>query len=81
MATKKIAVVDQKLIDNAEKLTAENPQPTRADINFLKGLKRRGYSEQQIIAIAKTSGFNITAEQIQVKPKKKKEAAPVARAS
>lgn len=49
-----------------------NPAPSTADKHYLRGLKKRGYTEAEIIQIAAKAGFKITSDLFVVKAKKPK---------
>lgn len=49
-----------------------NPAPSAADKVFLRGLKKRGYTEQEIISIAAKGGYQITPDLFVIKPRKAK---------
>jgi hypothetical protein len=68
MATKK-APVNSKLLEAVTATPPQNPALTGPDRVFLRGLKRRGYTEFEIIAIGKKAGMTVTADDL--KPKKK----------
>lgn len=64
-----MAKVNPLLQASVELVTPEIPVLSTADKSYLKGLKKKGYSDQQIIAIAAKSGFKIEAQFLAVRPK------------
>lgn len=50
-------VVNDKLIAAADSTPAKNPAPSSADKAYLRGLKRRGYTEQEIRVICQKAGL------------------------
>ena len=64
-----MAKVNQLLQASTELVVPAIPVLSSADKSYLKGLKKKGYSDQQIIAIAAKSGFTIDAKFLVVKPK------------
>ena len=64
-----MAKVNPLLQASTELVTPEIPVLSTADKSYLKGLKKKGYSDQQIIAIAAKSGFKIEAQFLAVRPK------------
>lgn len=63
MATKK-KTAHEKLLEAVATTPPMNPALTSADRVFLRGLKRRGYTESEIIAIGKKAGFIVTSESL-----------------
>lgn len=79
MAKGKRALVSEKLASVFAETTPANPAPTTSDLAYLKSLKKRGYTDTEIIQIASKAGFRITTEMLVIKAKKPKEApAPAA---
>lgn len=72
MANRKREPVSSKLAEAFTAAPPANPAPSSSDKAYLKGLKKRGYTESEIIQIAKKAGFNITTELFIIKPKKQK---------
>ena len=60
MATKKTPV-NSKLLEAVAATPPANPAPTGPDLAFLRGLIRRGYTEQEITSIAHKAGMKIDA--------------------
>jgi hypothetical protein len=60
MATKKTPV-NSKLLEVVAATPPANPAPTGPDLVFLRGLIRRGYTEQEITSIAHKAGMKIDA--------------------
>ena len=60
MATKKTQV-NSKLLEAVTATPPANPAPTGPDLAFLRGLTRRGYTEQEITSIAHKAGMKIDA--------------------
>lgn len=82
MATKK-APVNSKLLEAITTILPANPAMTRADLSFLRGLRRRGYTTDEIIRVGQKAGFIVTSKDLIVAPKKPKNvavAAPVSQA-
>lgn len=80
MATKKPAI-NNKLLDVVAATPPINPALTSADLSFLRGLKRRGYTDNEIIAISQKAGLKVSAEQLVVNKRAPKVvAAPLAQA-
>lgn len=73
MAKVKRAPVSEKLASVFSETLPANPAPSTSDKAYLKGLKKRGYTETEIIQIAAKAGFKITPEMLIVKAKKPKE--------
>lgn len=71
MATKKIPV-NNKLLEAAAATPPANPALTGPDRAFLRGLKRRGYTEQEIIALGSKAGLKVTAADLVVRGRKPK---------
>jgi hypothetical protein len=74
MATK--AKVSERLVAATEATPPKNPAPSGADKAYLRGLKRRGYTEDEIRGVAAKAGMQLPADFFV--PKKKKPAAPAA---
>lgn len=72
MAKGKRAPVNEKLSSVFSETLPANPSPSTSDKSYLRSLKKRGYTETEIIQIAKKAGFNITPELFVIKPKKPK---------
>jgi hypothetical protein len=70
MAKVKRAPVSEKLAEAFIAAPPANPAPSSSDKAYLKGLKKRGYTDDEIIKIALKAGFKITPEMLIVKPKK-----------
>lgn len=72
MAAKKIKV-NEKLLELVAETPANKPNPTTADMSYLRSLKKRGYNNFEIIEIARKAGFaNVKSEDLEPKPKKEK---------
>lgn len=76
MATKK-KQVNEKLIEAVNSTPPTSPALSRSDKTYLKGLTRRGYKHEEIIAIGRKAGFDVKTEDLVTKTRKKK-VAPVA---
>ena len=74
MATKKIPV-NSKLLEAAAATPPTNPALTGSDRAFLRGLTRRGYTEQEIIALGRKAGLNVTAADLVPRGRKPKSVA------
>lgn len=68
MTTKK-AEVNEKLKQTFDATPPKNPALSSADRTYLKGLFRRGYTQDEIIAIGQKAGFNVKPEDLAVKKK------------
>jgi len=75
MATKKTPI-NAKLLEAVTATPPTNPALTGADRTFLRGLKRRGYTEAEIIAIGKKAGMTFTSDDLKPKVKIAKAGAP-----
>lgn len=62
--------VNEKLAGVFAETPPENPAPSAADKTYLRGLKKRGYTEAEIIQVAAKAGFKITPDLFIIKPKK-----------
>lgn len=51
------AKVNPKLIEAAESTPPKNPAPSAADRTYLRGLRRRGYTEDEIKVVAQKAGL------------------------
>ena len=74
MASKKIKV-NERLLAAAESIQPANPAITSADLTYLRGLKRRGYTDNEIISIANKASLQVKPEQLVVVKRVKKVAA------
>lgn len=54
--------VNSKLVELADAIEPQNPVLSGDDKRYLRGLKRRGYSEQQIFEIVRKAGLAIPAD-------------------
>lgn len=63
MATKK-AQVNEKLLEVVASTPPKNPALTGADRTFLRGLKRRGYTNEEIKGIGIKAGLNVKDEDL-----------------
>lgn len=70
------AKINDNLLAAAEAIPPKNPAPTAADKSYLRGLRRRGYTDEEIRAVARKAGFGELAPDFFV-PKKK--AQPIAK--
>ena len=50
------AKVNPKLIEAAEATPPKNPAASAADRTYLRGLRRRGYTEEEIKVVAHKAG-------------------------
>jgi hypothetical protein len=69
MATK--AKPRQSLIDAFKDEAPQNPALNSADKAYLRGLVRRGFTHDEIVAIAAKHGIKVTTSDLIVKSKKK----------
>lgn len=74
MAKGKRAPVSEKLASVFAETLPANPAPSTSDKAYLRSLKKRGYTEAEIIQIALKAGFKITPELFVIQPKKPKTA-------
>jgi hypothetical protein len=70
MAKSKTAQVNEKLASVFSDVQPANPSPSSTDKAYLRGLKKRGFTDAEIIQVAAKAGFKITADMLVVKPKK-----------
>lgn len=68
MATKKVSV-NESLLKAFENAKPKNPALTGADKAFLRGLKRRGFTLQEIKAVAAEAGFVVPDDLFETKKK------------
>ena len=68
MGSKKTPV-NAKLLEVVVATPPASPALTGADRVFLRGLKRRGYTEQEIILIGTKAGVKVTPEDLKPKAK------------
>jgi hypothetical protein len=69
MAKTKRFVPDASLLEIVNSVKPETPVMTGPEKTYFKGLKRRGYSEQQISDFIKKAGFTVPANFWVVKKK------------
>jgi hypothetical protein len=62
--------VNAKLASVFAEVQPANPAPSSTDKAYLRGLKKRGFTDAEIIQVAAKAGFKITADMLVVKPKK-----------
>lgn len=74
MAKAKRFVPDASLLEIVNAVKPATPIMTGPEKTYFKGLKRRGYSEQQIGEFIKKAGYQVPADFWVVKPKKPKAA-------
>ena len=77
MATKKTPV-NSKFLEVATSAVPANPAVTSADRAFIRGLKRRGFTDEEITALGRKAGLNIQPSDLAVKTRKAKAVAVVA---
>ncbi len=78
MASKKRTPVNSALMEAAQAATPKNPAVTGADKAYLRGLKKRGFTDDEVIQLAAKAGLKVDASMLVVKPRKPKvDAAPV----
>lgn len=68
MATKKIQV-NEGLVKAFENAKPANPALTSADRTYLRGLRRRGFTQEEIKQIANNAGFQVPADLFESKKK------------
>jgi SOS response regulatory protein OraA/RecX len=73
MATKK-QPVNQDLANAFAEVKPKNPALSSADKTYLRGLRRRGFTQEEISDVAKKAGFVVPADLFEQKPKKAKTA-------
>jgi SOS response regulatory protein OraA/RecX len=66
----KMAKANKLLIDAFKDATPKNPALTSADKIYLRGLTRRGFTSDEILAIAAKTGIKVTLDDLTPKPKK-----------
>ena len=74
MATKKTQV-NSRLLEAAAATPPANPALTGPDRAFLRGLARRGYTQQEIIALGEKAGLKLTAADLVPRGRKPKSVA------
>ena len=70
MAKSKVTQVNEKLTSIFSEVQPANPAPSSTDKAYLRGLKKRGFTDNEIIQVAAKAGYKITADMLIVKPKK-----------
>lgn len=68
MATKKIQV-NEGLVKAFENAKPANPALTSADRTYLRGLRRRGFTQDEIKNVAKEAGFVVPTDLFEQKKK------------
>jgi SOS response regulatory protein OraA/RecX len=68
MATKKQAV-NEDLAKAFEAVKPANPALTSADKTYLRGLRRRGFTQNEIQDVAKKAGFQVPTDLFESKKK------------
>lgn len=61
---------NQKLVDAFKNARPANPALSAADKSYLRGLRRQGYTQEEIKIIASQAGFEIPADLFISKSKK-----------
>lgn len=69
MATKKQPVA-AKLAEAFASVQPANPALSSSDKAYLRGLKRRGFTEQEIASVAQKAGFKVPADLFIIKTRK-----------
>ena len=49
--------INPRLLEAAESTPPKNPAPSAADRTYLRGLRRRGYTEDEIKVVAQKAGL------------------------
>lgn len=72
MAKRKNQLINERLAVLLETAKPANPTLSSADRTQLIKLKKRGFTDAEIIDIADKAGLKVTAEMLTVKPRKPK---------
>jgi hypothetical protein len=72
MAKAKRIPLNEALAKVASEAKPANPIASSTDKAYLKGLKRRGFTDAELIALAAKAGLLVTAEMLVIPPKKPK---------
>lgn len=78
MAKAKRIPLNELLAEVTSTAKPANPALSSTDKAYLKGLKKRGFTDAELIALATKAGLKVTAEMLVVKQRVKKVVAPVA---
>lgn len=70
MATKHFSKVNTALLDAVKDTPPKNPAITSSDKTYLKGLIRRGYTHDEIIAIGAKAGLKVNPQDLITNGKK-----------
>lgn len=62
MATSKAKQPAQGLVDAFAKVRPANPALSAADKTYLRGLRRQGYTQDEIKRVASNAGFNVPSD-------------------
>lgn len=68
-ATRTKSALLNAIIEVAQESIPANPLPSGAELTYLKNLKRRGFTDAEIIVIAEKAGVTITAAHLVIKTK------------
>lgn len=69
--TAKNSGINKQLLDAFSKAEPKNPSLTTQDKTYLRGLRRQGFTQEEITSIANKSGFQVPADLFSQKTKKK----------
>lgn len=69
MATRKQPQIASALTNAFASVQPANPALSRADKSYLRGLTKRGFTQEEIAEIAQKAGFKIPADLFITKPK------------
>ena len=61
------AIVNNSLVEIFTSAKPKNPAVSQADKRYLRSLKKRGFTDEELIALAKEAGLIVTTEMLQVK--------------
>jgi hypothetical protein len=70
MATKHHAKVNLSLLEAVKETPPKNPAITGADKTYLRGLIRRGYTHDEIVAIGAKAGLKVNPQDLITNGKK-----------
>jgi hypothetical protein len=73
MAKAKRIPLNELLAEVASKAKPAKPALSSTDKAYLRGLKKRGFTNEELIELAAKAGLTVTVEMLEVKPKTSKE--------
>lgn len=65
------AIVNDSLVEVFANAKPKNPAVSEADKRYLRSLKKRGFTDEELITLAKGAGLIVTTEMLQVKQRLK----------